>query len=73
MKTYNELETEFKRKVAWLQKRCLHQHISILPYMWAPGRFSEEVEICLDCNKVLKTRTTIKEGNCAVPPTLSLS
>ena len=55
MKTYKELEEEFDKKVAELQKECKHEKTTIMDHMWRIGAYSDyRVEICDICNKEIR-------------------
>ena len=53
MKTYDQLENEFKDKVARLQKKCRHEKTEWLESFWAPGHSSGRNRVCSTCGKVL--------------------
>ena len=54
MKTYEELNKEFKGKVAWLQKKCLHEKTEWYDFYWAPGHGDGRVKMCKVCGKTLE-------------------
>ena len=42
-------------EVAKLQRLCKHEKSTRRAFMWAPGHFGNDVEVCNWCGKMLKT------------------
>ena len=62
MTTYEQLKSEFHRKVKQLQKQCTHKNTQWFEHCWAPGHYSGyKVEICDRCNKKLTEKPTARE------------
>ena len=41
-------------EIAKLQKLCKHKETKLMPFMWAPGHFSNDIEVCDFCGKIVK-------------------
>ena len=66
MKSYKELEREFKRKVRKLQDKCKHKEFQWMEEHWAPWHLTGYiVKVCTFCDKTLakKKEKSIKEVN----------
>ena len=55
METMNEMRERHKKEIADLQKNCKHKKHKRLPYEWASGHFGNDVKVCTNCGKILKT------------------
>ena len=53
-----QMQARHKREIEKLQGLCQHNNHKRMPYMWAPGHFSNDVEVCGDCGKILDTYDT---------------
>lgn len=51
----NQMEERHKREIAHLQESCQHTETRRMPFMWAPGHFGNDVEVCDHCGKIIKT------------------
>lgn len=55
--TMKQLRERYAREIEYFQNNCLHASISEwMPYMWAPGHYSNDVKICVRCTKTMETR-----------------
>lgn len=53
-----QLINRHAREIQEFQDDCPHETISDwMPYMWAPGHYGADVQICLRCHKTMRTRT----------------
>lgn len=57
MEDVEQMRARHKDEITELQKACNHESSERLPYMWAPGHFGKDVEVCRWCGKILKTYT----------------
>ena len=55
MENIEQMSKRHKKEIEQLQKSCKHEKSERLPFMWAPGHFGNDVEICDFCGKILKT------------------
>lgn len=54
--TAQELRSKFEADLKALQDSCLHEVTKVMPYMWAPGHFGDDVEVCNKCEKIIKEK-----------------
>ena len=55
MENIEQLRIRHKEEIRVLQNSCSHASHKRMPYMWAPGHFGNDVEVCDNCGKTLKT------------------
>lgn len=55
MENIKQMRERHKLEIEQLQSLCSHSRHDRMPYMWAPGHFSNDVEVCLDCGKIVGT------------------
>jgi len=51
----DKMRKRHEKEIEELQKSCSHENTTRMPFMWAPGHFGKDVEICLFCGKIIKT------------------
>lgn len=49
-----QLRDKFEEELAKLQADCLHENITEMPYSYAPGHFAGMVNVCDECDKIIK-------------------
>lgn len=54
-KSAKELREDYKKKLKELQDTCNHPKTEITTYAFAPGHFGSPIEICIFCEKIIKT------------------
>ena len=57
MESIQQMRERHGREVDQLQMSCSHENSRRMPFMWAPGHFSSDVEVCDWCGKILKGYT----------------
>ena len=50
----DQMRKRHEREIAKLQKLCKHTNTKRMPFMWAPGHFGNDVEVCEFCGKIVK-------------------
>jgi len=56
--TMKQVRERHVREIEDFQNNCLHTFVSEwMPYMWAPGHYSNDVKACVRCEKVMETRS----------------
>jgi hypothetical protein len=57
MKSYDDLQKEFDKKVKELQEKCPHKKTEYMEQWWAYAHSTGNiVKSCLNCNKTLETK-----------------
>ena len=49
-----ELRDKFENELKTLQDSCPHEITEVMPYMWALGHYGNDVEVCKNCEKIIK-------------------
>ena len=50
-----QMQRRHDKEIEKLRKLCKHKKTNRMPFMWAPGHFGADVEVCEWCGKVIKT------------------
>jgi hypothetical protein len=58
MEDIERMRDRHEREIEELQRNCEHLKHHRSAYMWAPGHFGNDVEVCETCGKILKTYET---------------
>ena len=56
-----QMRKRHEQEISELQKSCKHLKSKRMPFMWAPGHFGADVEVCNFCGKILKTYGAVNE------------
>jgi hypothetical protein len=54
MENIKSMKARHEREIEELQEFCKHKKTERMPYMWAPGHYGNDVEVCKRCGKVVK-------------------
>jgi len=54
-----QLGKKHELEIEALQNSCKHKKHHRIAYMWAPGHFGNDVEMCDECGKVLKNYNNV--------------
>jgi hypothetical protein len=54
MSKASDLRDKFEAKLKLLQDNCPHKETQVMQYMWAPGHFGGHVEVCKECEKIIR-------------------
>lgn len=54
MSKAQELRERYEKDLKDLQEACPHKETCVLPNCWAPAHCFGEVEVCIECDKVIK-------------------
>jgi hypothetical protein len=65
MSKFSDLRDKFDKDVEELQYHCQHQPSDWMRYEWAPGHSMGQVIVCLECNKIIESRSW---GDVPPPP-----
>ena len=49
-----QMRKRHEREITKLQKLCKHSKHHRSRFMWAPGHFGNDIEVCDDCGKFLE-------------------
>jgi len=49
-----QMRERHEKEIAKLQKLHKHTKSTRMPFMWAPGHFGNDVEVCDWCGKIIK-------------------
>ena len=49
MTTAKILRKKFEDDLEKIQGSCRHSKTQTMPFMWAPGHFGDDVEVCDNC------------------------
>ena len=65
MENIEQMRKRHDKEIDKLRSNCKHKESTRMPYMWAPGHFSNDVEVCDFCGEMLKTYDTLNLDNLA--------
>ena len=51
----HRMRIRHEEEIAKLQRFCKHEKTSRMPFMWAPGHYGNDVEVCDWCGRLVKT------------------
>ena len=54
----DQMRERHDREVRVLQGHCEHKDTRRMPFMWAPGHFGGDVEVCDFCGTIVKSYKT---------------
>ena len=63
-----QMRARHEGEISQLQKLCSHKKSTRMPFMWAPGHFGNDVEVCDCCGKILKTYGDVRPLPIEEPP-----
>lgn len=50
-----QMRARHKKEIIKLQSECEHKSLERMPYMWAPGHFGNDVDVCKKCGRIFQT------------------
>ena len=51
----DQMQERHEKEVRMLQEHCEHKDTRRMPFMWAPGHFGGDVEVCDFCGTIVKS------------------
>ena len=64
MENRQQMDKRHKEEIDRLKHSCKHRETKRMPFMWAPGHYGTDVEVCEFCGKIVKNYTErVEDGN----------
>ena len=60
---YDAMTKRHELELQEMQTNCSHEETEWMPYMWAPGHYGNDVEVCKNCGVITSEKVTINNGN----------